>query len=79
MCVCMCALLYFGQEGNVRAVLGGGHVGGRGEEEDIIGDFPPRLHYFKHTHLVFLRSFHTKLALCVTKLPRKRDQTWERV
>ena len=28
------------------------------EWEDIIGDFPPRLQYFKCTYLVFLRFPH---------------------
>lgn len=35
-----------------------------GEEEGIIGDFPPRLHYLKHTHLVFLRFTYKAGLVC---------------
>ena len=34
------------------------------EEEDIIGDFPPCLHYLKHTHLVLLRFPHKAGLVC---------------
>lgn len=33
-----------------------------GKEEDIMGDFPSRLHYLKHTHLGFLRLPHKGLV-----------------
>lgn len=45
------------------------------EEEDIIDDFPPCLHYLKHLHLVFLRFPH-KAALCMYR-NRRWDQMWD--
>lgn len=34
------------------------------EEEDIIGDFPPRLPYLKHTHLVYFRFPKKAVLVC---------------
>lgn len=41
----------------MRKVLGGGE-----KEEDIMGDFPPCLHCFKHLHLVFSLTFPHKVG-----------------
>lgn len=51
----MCVAVFRAGE-NVRCWEEGLHVAQ--EWEDIKGDFPPRLQYFKCTHLVFLRFPH---------------------
>lgn len=43
------------------------------EEEDIKGDFPPRLLYLKRTHLVFLRFPHKDVLVCYAAAQEARS------